>query len=95
MTKIKDPMDVLGKFIDGQSVESLATEYSVHPTTIYRSLHKMGVQNLKVPGAHDGRNELIYGEYQAGCKVTDIAQRYRLAVPTVYAILREYKNTCV
>lgn len=95
MTKIQDPMQILTDFIDGQSVESLAAEHGVHPTTIYRSLHKQGVQNLKAPGANDGRNELIASEYQAGCKVTDIAKRYRLAVPTIYAIIRQYKNSCI
>lgn len=94
MTKIDNHASILADFIDGQSVAALAEQYGVHVTTIYRSLHKYGVQTLKVSGGLDERNELICGEYIAGCKVVDIAKRYHLSSPAIYAIIRNYKNSC-
>ncbi len=95
MTKIYNASEILTEFIEGKAVATLAVENGVHVTTIYRALHKYGVENMKVPGAHKGRNKLIYGEYVAGCPVNEIASRYSLAVPTIYSIIRHYKNSCI
>ena len=95
MTKIQNPTQILTDFIEGCAAESLAKQYGVHVTTIYRTLHKFGVQNLKAPGSLSDRNALIAGEHEAGCKIKDIASRYRLSIPGVYAAIRSYKNSCV
>lgn len=95
MTKIQTPEKMLADYIDGQSVASLALEYGVHQTTVYRMLHKFGVQNLKEPGKFRDRNILIVSMKDGGIPMEEICITTKLAPSTIYAIIRDYKNNCV
>ena len=66
------------------SLKDLANRYSVSVTTIKVSLD---ANRLKTE-----RNEMMLQDFRAGCTVKEIARKYKMIVPTVYAVLGGVRN---